>query len=146
MKIKTLLLLVIVYMISIGCSMDRKIWKNVYINIDPDNLEEIQVKYNRGSWETQKNGEEFHIEYKKWVDSDTGEKMYSLTYAGSVKVFAAYFTGFDNRVLNKNGDIVEDGNMELPYDYKRAYSFKSTGRLKEAEEYELSVSEYLLEE
>jgi hypothetical protein len=145
MKIKTILFVLIICFISIGCTHERAIWKNVYIKVDPANMDQLLVKYNNGEWMEQENGDEFHVILKTWEDSDTGEKMYSVTYAGPVKVYAAYFSGFNNLILNKNGAEIEDHSLELPFDYKRQYSFKSTGQLKEAEVYELSVSEYLLD-
>jgi hypothetical protein len=142
---KKLIFAALCLLVVTGCTHERQIWKNVYIQIDPAHQEEIQVKFDNGAWITQPNGAEFHVELKTWTSGDTGEKMYSVTYAGPVRVYAAYFSGFNNLVWNKNGAVVEDISLELPYDYKRQFSFRSTGRLKEAEVYELSVSEYLLE-
>jgi hypothetical protein len=133
------------FALLIGCHPGDSIWNNVYFETIPGDPNHLMIKKNGGDWHKIPNGEDYHLELQTWQDTDTGEMRYRLSFAGPLDIYAVYFSGFDNRVLTPKGALVENPNLELPLDYKTAHSFQSSGKLLEAQVYEISISEYVLD-
>jgi hypothetical protein len=136
---KTALLLLTAWLF-ISCEPIPKYWTNLYIQIDPENPNELAYTHNvNNGWNYSENCAIYCVNFETWTGAN-GKEMYRLEYVGEFEFNAAYFTGFNNIRLDAKGQEYEDFNAEMQFLEKSAFGFIATGELKVDESYEISLS------
>lgn len=124
-----------------GCSIvEPPTWNNLIINFEEENPNKLSITHNKNNgFKTVENGDDYYVHFETW-NNDLGEKMFRLTYSGEFEFHIPHFNGFWNYRYTSKGDLIEDNDMELNFEYKTNKSFALEGRLKERETYEIFLS------
>jgi hypothetical protein len=138
MKLLIKFTILLTFLLS-SCSVEPVKWVNVYIKIKPGEQEYLEITNNvNNGFKTVKNGEDFYIAYKEWEEE--GEVYYGLSYSGQREFCCTYFDGYWNYATLESGEVVEDYDIEMDFEYKTPNSFIVTGKLKPGTDRLLQIS------
>jgi hypothetical protein len=123
-----------------SCSSEPPYWSNLYLQVKPGNLSEIEVTKNiNNGWSIEENCENYCVILETWLGAN-GKPMYKLEYVGEFEFNFAYFSGFNNIRIDAKGQAFEDTSAEMKFIEKTAFGFIATGELKVADSYQISLS------
>lgn len=123
-----------------SCSKEPYGYDNLYIKFEGENPEKLMVTNNvNNGWEEYENCVDYCISFETWTDN-AGIERFRFEYHGSYEFTTFYLTAFNNLRITKNGEVVEDGSMEIEPLDQTPNSLIIEAKLLPADDYVLSLS------